>query len=520
MFRSPVTTPPPPPPSTISSAASVTSCSRPPSSSTKAKEDETAAADEDAGPQVAPIVKLEEVAVTTGEEDEDAILDLLRCMVSVFLLLMHDWHDLESESMNMLMELQVQLEKLKSNSEPGGELSETREIKLSQIDLGLCFSAAVGHHHPPLCRPTFTTSMRRRWSLQVLSDAGLAQDVVNKLINYLAERMITAQILQKNAVMQMVDNKIRDLDLNDVAGGDELAFHTTPHLTPFKRKGCQTRPPTTTFHHFLPAPADFVPSISTVTTASHFQVIMKSIRMKIEAQDVVEELTNQRADKHVLMYMYFRRPLNCREAIGHGYQMSTRNFMAFGMLYHIIQICKFSELSVLVDRFVGELSIVYGPLELMLHRRLLYDDGEGVPEALNVTVCVGKFYITIDSFGEGAKWCRSYGQEMYSSLLWPSLNSTNSDEEPCMQPAEQNADRAEGDENVDDNEEALPDISDGDSSFGRDLNADSAGEEVEEDVDDDSSADGDQPDDEIQLQQISDYDSAELQPISDNACIS
>ncbi|KAL8268637.1 hypothetical protein R6Q59_002435 [Mikania micrantha] len=89
-----------------------------------------------------------------------------------------------------------------------------------------------------------------------------------------------------------------------------------------------------------------------------------------------------------------------------------------------------------------------------------------------------------------------------------------------MQPAEQNADRAEGDENVDDNEEALPDISDGDSSFGRDLNADSAGEEVEEDVDDDSSADGDQPDDEIQLQQISDYDSAELQPISDNACIS
>ncbi|KAL5814820.1 hypothetical protein ACOSQ3_025605 [Xanthoceras sorbifolium] len=32
--------------------------------------------DEDTGAQVAPIVKLEEVAVTTGEEDEDAILDL------------------------------------------------------------------------------------------------------------------------------------------------------------------------------------------------------------------------------------------------------------------------------------------------------------------------------------------------------------------------------------------------------------------------------------------------------------
>jgi hypothetical protein len=32
--------------------------------------------DEDTGAQVAPIVKLEEVAVTTGEEDEEAILDL------------------------------------------------------------------------------------------------------------------------------------------------------------------------------------------------------------------------------------------------------------------------------------------------------------------------------------------------------------------------------------------------------------------------------------------------------------
>lgn len=39
-------------------------------------EDAAAAEDEDTGAQVAPIVKLEEVAVTTGEEDEDAILDL------------------------------------------------------------------------------------------------------------------------------------------------------------------------------------------------------------------------------------------------------------------------------------------------------------------------------------------------------------------------------------------------------------------------------------------------------------
>lgn len=41
------------------------------------EEVETAAGeDEDTGAQIAPIVKLEEVAVTTGEENEDAILDL------------------------------------------------------------------------------------------------------------------------------------------------------------------------------------------------------------------------------------------------------------------------------------------------------------------------------------------------------------------------------------------------------------------------------------------------------------
>jgi len=41
------------------------------------REDETEVnEDEDTGAQVAPIVRLEEVAVTTGEEDEDAVLDL------------------------------------------------------------------------------------------------------------------------------------------------------------------------------------------------------------------------------------------------------------------------------------------------------------------------------------------------------------------------------------------------------------------------------------------------------------
>ncbi|GMQ09531.1 hypothetical protein CsSME_00052869 [Camellia sinensis var. sinensis] len=85
------------------------------------------------------------------------------------------------------------------------------------------------------------------------------------------------------------------------------------------------------------------------------------------------------------------------------------------------------EFSILVDRSVGGSSIVDGQLELMLHRRLLHDDSRGVAEALNEIVCVrdectgltiqGKYYLRIDPLGEGAKWRRSFGQEIYSPFL-------------------------------------------------------------------------------------------------------
>ncbi|KAM1014842.1 hypothetical protein ACFX14_044776 [Malus domestica] len=81
-----------------------------------------------------------------------------------------------------------------------------------------------------------------------------------------------------------------------------------------------------------------------------------------------------------------------------------------------------TEFSVLVDRSVGGSSTVDGQIE-----RLLLDDSRGVAEALNETVCIdnvcsglriqGKFYFRIDPLGEGAKWRRTFGQEIYSPLL-------------------------------------------------------------------------------------------------------
>ncbi|CAN0924761.1 Alpha-mannosidase At3g26720 [Linum grandiflorum] len=86
-----------------------------------------------------------------------------------------------------------------------------------------------------------------------------------------------------------------------------------------------------------------------------------------------------------------------------------------------------SELSVLVDRSVGASSLVDGQIELMLHRRMVHDDIRGVGEVLNETVCVlnecegltviGKFFFKVDNVGEGAKWRRTVGQELYSPVL-------------------------------------------------------------------------------------------------------
>lgn len=86
-----------------------------------------------------------------------------------------------------------------------------------------------------------------------------------------------------------------------------------------------------------------------------------------------------------------------------------------------------SEFSVLVDRATGGASIKDGEVELMLHRRILQDDSRGVGESLDEVVCVGttcegltirgNYYMSIDRPGEGARWRRTTGQEVYSPLI-------------------------------------------------------------------------------------------------------
>ncbi|OVA19618.1 Glycoside hydrolase family 38 [Macleaya cordata] len=88
---------------------------------------------------------------------------------------------------------------------------------------------------------------------------------------------------------------------------------------------------------------------------------------------------------------------------------------------------KKSEFSVLVDRATGGASIQDGELEIMLHRRTLYDDSRGVGEPLDETVCVehtcdgltirGTYYMNINQLGTGQRWRRTTGQEVYSPLL-------------------------------------------------------------------------------------------------------
>lgn len=97
-----------------------------------------------------------------------------------------------------------------------------------------------------------------------------------------------------------------------------------------------------------------------------------------------------------------------------------------------------ADVSVLVDRAVGGASLRDGQLELMLHRRLLRDDGKGVGEPLNETVCVaaggdgggeggareechglavnGVLLLGVNPVASAGRWRRGLGQRLLAPL--------------------------------------------------------------------------------------------------------
>lgn len=78
------------------------------------------------------------------------------------------------------------------------------------------------------------------------------------------------------------------------------------------------------------------------------------------------------------------------------------------------------QLTVLNDRSQGGASLTNGSLELMVHRRILKDDGRGVGEPLNETgqfgdglMVRGKHYVTLSPPGKAAKIHRTLAEQFY-----------------------------------------------------------------------------------------------------------
>ena len=86
-------------------------------------------------------------------------------------------------------------------------------------------------------------------------------------------------------------------------------------------------------------------------------------------------------------------------------------------------------LTVLTDRSHGSGSIHDGSLEIMLHRRLLYDDGFGVGEALNESaydqdlVIRGRHVLIVESPASSARIHRRWGSTLiYASICYIFIN--------------------------------------------------------------------------------------------------
>ncbi|KAL6544772.1 hypothetical protein OROMI_023634 [Orobanche minor] len=119
-------------------------------------------------------------------------------------------------------------------------------------------------------------------------------------------------------------------------------------------------------------------------------------------RDFLERIRDYRADwdlqvKEPVAGNYYPNTL-CKMESKNLCQTVLQNTLSINLGIYIKD--KSTELSVLVDRSVGGSSIADGEIEIMLHR--------GVQ---------GKYYLRFDPVGEGSKWRRSFGQEIYSPFL-------------------------------------------------------------------------------------------------------
>ena len=103
--------------------------------------------------------------------------------------------------------------------------------------------------------------------------------------------------------------------------------------------------------------------------------------------------------------------LDFEKAAGNYYPVNSRIF--------IRDETKKTQLTVLTDRSQGGSSLANGSLELMLHRRLIGDDGRGLEEALNELgyegrglVVRGKNYLVLSSIEEAPSIHRPLAQEL------------------------------------------------------------------------------------------------------------
>lgn len=108
---------------------------------------------------------------------------------------------------------------------------------------------------------------------------------------------------------------------------------------------------------------------------------------------------------------------NSEPVAGNYYPVNTKIFLK--------DVNKDVQFTILTDRSQGGTSLKDGQVELMLHRRLLYDDGRGVGEPLNETgidghglIIRGKQYLYIDTKGNSTIFHR---QQAIENFLHPTI---------------------------------------------------------------------------------------------------